>query len=143
MDEVNGLEPAEVRFRPHPAGADPGDVIFRKDDLAAQASGLEVVLEVSPSPDPGPGDGIGVGAHVLEQPFLGEDLRPEHNLGIGVVITELRPDLGDEEAVGDGREDGHAVGFLEAPGGLDPLPPRFDFLDGDVDLNHFGHIPGR
>ena len=139
MDEVHGLEAAEVGLSLHPAGPDPGDVVFGKNNLAAEASGLEIVLEVGPGSDPGPGNGVSIGADIFQQPFLGEDLSPQHDLGVGVVVAELRPDLGDKEAMRDGRDDGDTIGFFETPGRLNALAPRFELFDRNPDFYDLSH----
>ncbi len=136
MDEVHRFESPEVGVVRDPAAADPGDIVVGEDDIDAEAAGLEGVLEIRPGADPGAGDDVGVRADVLEEPLLGQDLRPEHGLRVAVVVAEAHADLGDEEAVGDGRDDGDAVGPLEPPGLFDALAPGGQLVDGDADLDH-------
>ena len=136
MDEVHCLEPPQVGVVRDPAAADPGDVVVRKGDVDAEASRFESVLEVGPGAGPGAGDRVGVRPDVLQEPFLGQDLGPEHGLGIGVVVAEAHSDLGNEEAVGDRRDDRDTVRTFEPPGPLDAFAAGVEFFDRDADLDH-------
>jgi hypothetical protein len=42
--------------------------------------------------------------------------------------------------VGDGREDGDTVGFLEPPGRLDATTPRLDLSYRDIDFDGSSHV---
>jgi len=139
VDVVHRFQAGQVCLGFDPARPDPGDVVIGEDDLAAQAAGLERVLEVRPGANPGPGDAVGVGAHVFHQPLLAQDLGAQHGLRVAVVVAEADAHHGDHEAVGDGRDDRHAVRLLEALGPGDTLFPGGQFLHRHGNLDHFGH----
>ncbi len=143
VDEVHGFEAPEVGVVGHPAAADPGDVVVGEDDVDAEAARFERVLEVGPRADPRSGDRIRVRADVLEKPLLGQDLRPEHGFGVGVIIAEAHPYLGNEVAVGDGRDDSDAIGRLEAPRLFDALAAGGQLLDRNADLDHVARRAAR
>ena len=59
---------------------------------------------------------------------------------VAVIIPEAGSGHRDEEAVGDGRKDGHPVRPPEAADRLDPIAPDRDFFDGDTDLDDGHHF---